>query len=74
MYLGEVNVRQSDLATLIKAAESLRVKGLAVPDDEPPPRKGKEQRRDASAGSPPAKRKRRSELDDGRDDVRNVRQ
>jgi len=74
MYLGEVNVRQSDLATLIKAAECLRVKGLAVPDDEPPPRKGKEQRRDASAGSPPAKRKRRSELDDGRDDVRNVRQ
>jgi len=74
MYLGEVNVRQSDLATLIKAAECLRVKGLAVPDDEPPPRKAKEPRRDASASSPPAKRKRRSDVDDGRDDVRNVRQ
>ena len=56
MYLGEVNVRQSDLATLIKAAECLRVKGLAVPDDEPPPRKTRERRND-STSSPPAKRK-----------------
>lgn len=73
MYLGEVNVRQSDLATLIKAAECLRVKGLAVPDDEPPTTKKKDSqpRRSESASSPPAKRKRRSEpVDDGRDDVR----
>ncbi|KAG0721087.1 Protein tramtrack, alpha isoform [Chionoecetes opilio] len=34
MYIGEVNVRQNDLASLIKAAECLRVKGLAVPDDD----------------------------------------
>ncbi|XP_068248101.1 transcription activator GAGA-like isoform X3 [Palaemon carinicauda] len=33
MYLGEVNVGQNDLACLIKAAECLRIKGLAVPDE-----------------------------------------
>ena len=33
MYLGEVNVLQDALPSLIKAAESLRVKGLAVPDE-----------------------------------------
>ena len=35
MYLGEVNVAQSQLASLIKTAECLKVKGLAIPDDEP---------------------------------------
>ncbi|KAF2368647.1 BTB/POZ domain [Trinorchestia longiramus] len=74
MYLGEVNVRQSDLSTLIKAAECLRVKGLAVADDEPPPKKPKpdtQSKRSESTSSPPAKRKRRSDVvDDGRDDVR----
>ena len=77
MYLGEVNVRQSDLSTLIKAAECLRVKGLAVPDDEPPPRKARtidQSRRGDASGSPPAKRKRRSDVDDGRDDVRPSKQ
>ncbi|KAF2368648.1 BTB/POZ domain [Trinorchestia longiramus] len=77
MYLGEVNVRQSDLATLIKAAECLRVKGLAVPDDEPPVTKKREtqpSRRNDTSSSPPAKRKRRSDVvDDGRDDVRPAR-
>ncbi|XP_050694217.1 longitudinals lacking protein, isoforms A/B/D/L-like isoform X7 [Eriocheir sinensis] len=33
MYLGEANVAQSDLARLIKAAECLCIKGLAVPDE-----------------------------------------
>ncbi|XP_076050781.1 zinc finger protein 131-like isoform X2 [Oratosquilla oratoria] len=33
MYIGEVNVLQNDLAGLIKAAECLRIKGLAVPDE-----------------------------------------
>ncbi|XP_064118717.1 zinc finger protein Xfin-like isoform X3 [Macrobrachium nipponense] len=33
MYIGEVNVVQNDLACLIKAAECLRIKGLAVPDE-----------------------------------------
>jgi len=49
MYLGEVNVRQCDLASLIKSAECLRVKGLAVPDDEPPkkvPNRTESNRRD----------------------------
>ncbi|XP_053641900.1 longitudinals lacking protein, isoforms H/M/V isoform X4 [Cherax quadricarinatus] len=36
MYLGEVNVLQNELAGLIKAAECLRIKGLAVPDESPP--------------------------------------
>ncbi|KAG0723553.1 Longitudinals lacking protein, isoform G [Chionoecetes opilio] len=78
MYLGEVNVRQSDLASLIKAAENLRIKGLAVPDDEPPNKSSGggsmasrgELRRDGGMGSPPAKRKRREEVEDGREDVR----
>lgn len=35
MYVGEVNVRQNELAALIKAAECLRIKGLAVPDEDP---------------------------------------
>nr|XP_045608076.1 longitudinals lacking protein, isoforms A/B/D/L-like isoform X6 [Procambarus clarkii] len=77
MYLGEVNVRQSDLASLIKAAENLRIKGLAVPDDEPPnkgmgvaPPRTEPVRRDGGSGSPPTKRKRRDEGEDGREDVR----
>ena len=35
MYVGEVDVKQSELAGLIKAAECLRIKGLAVPDEDP---------------------------------------
>ncbi|KAK7082269.1 hypothetical protein SK128_027460 [Halocaridina rubra] len=35
MYVGEVNVLQTDLSGLIKAAECLRIKGLAVPDEPP---------------------------------------
>ena len=34
MYLGEVNVLQDVLPNLIKAAEALRIKGLAVCDDD----------------------------------------
>ena len=36
MYLGEVNVLQEKLSSLIKAAECLRIRGLAVPDEDPP--------------------------------------
>lgn len=35
MYAGIVSVDQSDLAQLIKAAELLQIKGLAVPDELP---------------------------------------
>ncbi|XP_047492363.1 zinc finger and BTB domain-containing protein 7A-like isoform X10 [Penaeus chinensis] len=35
MYDGVVSVAQNDLARLIKAAELLRIKGLAVPDEPP---------------------------------------
>ncbi|XP_045611106.1 protein bric-a-brac 2 isoform X2 [Procambarus clarkii] len=35
MYIGEVNVRQNELTSLIKAAECLKIKGLAVPDEQP---------------------------------------
>ncbi|XP_042233584.1 zinc finger and BTB domain-containing protein 7C-like isoform X8 [Homarus americanus] len=35
MYAGVVNVAQNDLARLIKVAELLQVKGLAVPDEPP---------------------------------------
>ncbi|CAL4084563.1 unnamed protein product, partial [Meganyctiphanes norvegica] len=34
IYVGEVNVLQADLAGLIRTAECLKIKGLAVPDDD----------------------------------------
>lgn len=58
MYLGQVDVAQSELSSLIKTAECLRIKGLAIPDDEPQvtSRRGLEEReRDTS---PPSKKKR----------------
>ncbi|MCL4123914.1 UNVERIFIED_CONTAM: hypothetical protein GTU68_037048, partial [Idotea baltica] len=45
MYQGEVNVTQEMLPSLIKAAEALKIKGLAVPDEIPP------------VNSPPRKRR-----------------
>ncbi|MCL4146037.1 UNVERIFIED_CONTAM: hypothetical protein GTU68_025158, partial [Idotea baltica] len=64
MYVGEVNVRQNELAALIKAAECLRIKGLAVPDEDPSnsnystgcSTKGRSDSQRES--SPPAKRRR----------------
>ncbi|XP_063598467.1 longitudinals lacking protein, isoforms H/M/V-like isoform X4 [Penaeus indicus] len=56
MYLGEVNVLQADLAGLIKAAECLRIKGLAVPDEAPTSKSAtKDSKRSASSrdSSPP---------------------
>ncbi|XP_066941684.1 protein tramtrack, alpha isoform-like isoform X3 [Macrobrachium rosenbergii] len=62
MYVGEVSVSQNHLTALIKAAESLHIKGLAVPD-ELPASHPKESRvlSNPSADervSPPAKRQR----------------
>ncbi|XP_071523325.1 uncharacterized protein [Panulirus ornatus] len=69
MYIGEVNVRQNELSSLIKAAECLRIKGLAVPDEEP--KKSGSSSSNTSAvphgrqrpeqTSPPAKRRRAEE-------------
>lgn len=66
MYLGEVNVLQNELPALIKAAECLRIKGLAVPDESPPPqpqggRGSQELSKSRDEGSPHAKRRRPEE-------------
>lgn len=57
MYLGEVNVPQSQLETLIDIAEYLKIRGLAVPDDD---LCGAMKRSSNSQSSPKAKRLRRS--------------
>lgn len=48
MYAGVVSVSQSDLAQLIRAAELLEIKGLAVPDDPPSGTKRPVQTRETS--------------------------
>ncbi|XP_045583201.1 longitudinals lacking protein, isoforms H/M/V isoform X3 [Procambarus clarkii] len=62
MYVGEVNVLQNELAGLIKAAECLMIKGLAVPD-EAPSKEYKESKRISGIreDSPIAKRRKRDE-------------
>lgn len=59
MYQGEVNVVQERLPTLIKAAEALRIKGLAVPDDMPSGRESSGKRKSATTcgDTPPLKRR-----------------
>ncbi|XP_076051628.1 uncharacterized protein LOC143031539 isoform X2 [Oratosquilla oratoria] len=37
MYRGHVNVLQNNLGSLLKTAECLRIKGLAVPEESPSP-------------------------------------
>ncbi|KAG0722358.1 Longitudinals lacking protein-like [Chionoecetes opilio] len=62
MYAGVVNVSQSDLAQLIRAAELLEIKGLAVPDEPPCGSKRPGQTRDTSnSSSPSPKRPRQDE-------------
>ncbi|KAG0724621.1 Longitudinals lacking protein-like [Chionoecetes opilio] len=69
MYRGEVNVPHHHLASLIKTAEGLQVKGLAVPDDPIQLRKAERPSRESReshtprpppepSASPPPKRKR----------------
>ncbi|KAK7071101.1 hypothetical protein SK128_007370 [Halocaridina rubra] len=66
MYIGEVNVRQNELSSLIKAAECLKVKGLAVQEDEPKSISSGTKQRSADRGSlghhsPPPKKRRAEE-------------
>jgi len=62
MYLGEVNVNQNDLSSLLKTAECLRIKGLAVPDEDPTIKVRKNSTSshvdDIRRDSPPPKRRR----------------
>lgn len=51
MYAGVVNVSQNDLAQLIRAAELLEIKGLAVPDEPPSGTKRSVQTYDTSVDS-----------------------
>jgi len=69
MYVGEVNVLQNELAGLIKAAECLQIKGLAVPDEAPTKDSPRESKRGVTKEeSPQAKRRRRDDSDSGRYD------
>ncbi|KAK7068663.1 Broad-Complex, Tramtrack and Bric a brac [Halocaridina rubra] len=61
MYAGEANVAQSDLARLIKAAECLKIKGLAVPDESTPANDTKRTHSDAHSKDEPASKRRREE-------------
>ncbi|XP_068211042.1 zinc finger and BTB domain-containing protein 7A-like isoform X15 [Palaemon carinicauda] len=66
MYDGVVSVAQNDLARLIKAAEVLRIKGLAVPDEPPPSKNDVASRKSThrssdDRSSPHPKRRRREE-------------
>ncbi|CAL4066323.1 unnamed protein product [Meganyctiphanes norvegica] len=61
MYLGEVNVLQNDLSGLIKAAECLRIKGLAVPDEDPNEKKDNKRLWEGDSSHSDGKRQRREE-------------
>ena len=79
MYAGKVNVKKSDLSEIIKTAECLRVKGLAIPD-EPPAEKLNQNSVDVSkklnrksdkcdSPSPPRKRRRNSGMNEGNNSI-----
>lgn len=59
MYLGKVDVKQSNLATVLKAAKCLKIKGLSIPDEEI--EKPVVDKMDDSFEYPSTKRKRRNE-------------
>ncbi|CAL4068347.1 unnamed protein product [Meganyctiphanes norvegica] len=66
MYLGEVNVNQNDLSSLLKTAECLRIKGLAVPDEDPTKvrKNSTSSHDDTRRDSPPPKRRRHHSITD----------
>ncbi|MCL4125222.1 UNVERIFIED_CONTAM: hypothetical protein GTU68_052724, partial [Idotea baltica] len=61
MYVGEVNVLQEKLAGLIKAAECLKIKGLAVPDEDPLSGVEKRNQIRVDTENPHAKRRKRDD-------------
>jgi len=61
MYAGVVSVAQNDLARLIKAAELLQIKGLAVPDEPPTRMESRKYIPRDERISPHPKRRRREE-------------
>ncbi|MCL4139413.1 UNVERIFIED_CONTAM: hypothetical protein GTU68_060750, partial [Idotea baltica] len=61
MYQGEVNVTQEMLPSLIKAAEALKIKGLAVPDEIPPVNSPPRKKRCNTSNDTPQTKKRLSE-------------
>ncbi|MCL4125930.1 UNVERIFIED_CONTAM: hypothetical protein GTU68_040363 [Idotea baltica] len=62
MYQGEINVSQDMLPSLIKTAEALKVKGLAVPDDLSPPKESSsEKKRSYSSNDAPQPKRRLEE-------------
>ncbi|KAK4326092.1 hypothetical protein Pmani_003347 [Petrolisthes manimaculis] len=69
MYAGIVNVSQNDLAQLIKAAELLEIKGLAVPDEPPLMTKRGSHTRSSSASPHRKRRKQEDRSSPGRHDT-----
>ncbi|XP_066976262.1 uncharacterized protein [Macrobrachium rosenbergii] len=61
MYDGVVSVAQNDLARLIKVAELLQIKGLAVPDEPPQTKRNYSWNSRDDRTSPHPKRRRREE-------------
>ncbi|XP_068230363.1 zinc finger and BTB domain-containing protein 7B-like isoform X5 [Palaemon carinicauda] len=61
MYDGVVSVAQNDLARLIKVAELLQIKGLAVPDEPPQTKRNYSWNSRDDRTSPHPKRRRRDE-------------
>ncbi|MCL4138311.1 UNVERIFIED_CONTAM: hypothetical protein GTU68_008674, partial [Idotea baltica] len=58
MYQGEVNVVQELLPSLIKAAEALHIKGLAVPDDLPSSKEPSGKKRSSNSSEAPQPKRR----------------
>ncbi|CAL4094905.1 unnamed protein product, partial [Meganyctiphanes norvegica] len=62
IYLGEVNVHHKDLESLLKTAECLRIKGLAIPDEDLTniSKNSTSKHDDSLRDSPPPKRRRQN--------------